>query len=105
MNYMIRMIYIPYKIFNKIYKNILLKYYRMKGAEIGENTYIGPNVYIDVNHKPGKIIIGKNCYITRNCSLLAHSDAYMGGPKGIYEKFEIGKRVFGNIEIGNNVFI
>lgn len=76
----------------------------MKGATIGKNTFIGPNVYLDVNHKPGKIKIGENCYITRNCSILVHSDAFMGGPLAIYEKYG-GKRVFGDIVIKDNVFI
>tara|TARA_B100000965_G_C19505018_1_gene719210 strand:+ start:784 stop:1167 length:384 start_codon:yes stop_codon:yes gene_type:complete len=76
----------------------------MKGAEIGENTYLGPNVYLDVNHQPGKIIIGKNCYITRNSSILVHSDAFLGGPKNIFKEFN-GERIIGNVIIGDNVFI
>lgn len=81
-----------------------MSYYKMKGAQIGANTYLGPNVYLDVNHKPGKIIIGKNCYITRNSSLLAHSDALMGGPLGVFEKYG-GKRTTGDVVIKDNVFV
>ena len=105
MNFLIKIIYIPYKIYNKVYKSFLYKYYKMKGARIGKNTYIGPNVYLDVNHKPGKITIGENCYITRNCSLLVHSDAFMGGPQGIFKEFKNGQRIFGDVQIGNNVFM
>tara|TARA_B100000683_G_C12358658_1_gene502136 strand:- start:466 stop:873 length:408 start_codon:yes stop_codon:yes gene_type:complete len=81
-----------------------LKYYRFKGADIHASSYLGPNVYIDVNHPPGKIKIGKNCYITRNSSLLAHSDAFMGGPQAKFVKFG-GIREFGDIVIEDNVFI
>ena len=79
-------------------------YYEFKGAKIGSSTYIGPNVYLDVNHPPGKIVIGDNCYITRNTSLLVHSDAMMGGPNHIYKKYG-GIRTYGDIIIYDNVFI
>lgn len=104
MKLLFKIIYLPYKTFSSIKKIILRSYYRSKGLQIGSSTYIGPNVYLDVNHPPGKIIIGDNCYITRNTSLLVHSDAELGGPKNIYKKFG-GKRKFGNIIISDNVFI
>lgn len=104
MKLVLKLLFFPYKIYKKLYKFVLLKYYKSKGAIIGNGTYLGPNVFLDVNHKPGRIIIGENCYITRNCILLAHTDALMGGPKGIWVE-QGGKREFGNVEIGDNVFI
>ena len=58
MKFIFRLIYLPYKWFY-YFKNLLkLKYYRFKGADIHASSYLGPNVYIDVNHPPGKIKIG-----------------------------------------------
>tara|TARA_B100001115_G_scaffold177774_1_gene166472 strand:- start:287 stop:745 length:459 start_codon:yes stop_codon:yes gene_type:complete len=94
----------PYRAYRIIFRLTLLKYYKIRGARIGSHTYLGPNVYLDVNHRPGKIIIGKNCYITRNCSILVHSDAFMGGPLHIFKKNN-GNRIFGDVVIGDNVFI
>ena len=81
-----------------------IKYYRSVGAEIGNNTYIAPNVYLDVSHKPGKIIIGDNCNITRNVIVLSHTDTRMGGPLKIWEK-DGGQRTYGTTKIGDNVFV
>ena len=50
----------PYRAYRIIFRLTLLKYYKIRGARIGSHTYLGPNVYLDVNHRPGKIIIGKN---------------------------------------------
>jgi acetyltransferase-like isoleucine patch superfamily enzyme len=104
MKYLIKILFLPYKFYSQIKKKILYNYYKMKGAKIGKNTYIGPNVYLDVNHKPGKIIIGSNCYITRNSSLLAHSDALMGGPQAVFKEFG-GERIIGDVIIKDNVFV
>ena len=104
MKFLLKIIYLPYKTFSLIKRIVLRCYYKSKGLQIGYSTYIGPNVYFDVNHPPGKIIIGDNCYITRNTSLLVHTDVELGGPKHIYKKFG-GKRKFGNIIISDNVFI
>lgn len=90
--------------YRKTSLKIKTKYYRSVGAEIGYNTYIAPNVYLDVSHKPGKIIIGSNCNITRNVVVLSHTDTKLGGPLKIWEK-EGGERSFGETKIGNNVFI
>lgn len=90
------------------YRRTVLKlkimYYRKVGAEIGNNTYLAPNTYLDVSHKPGKIVIGDNCNITRNVIILSHTDTRMGGPKRIWEELG-GERTFGETIIGNNVFI
>lgn len=104
MKLVIRLLFFPYKIWKKIFKYFLLKYYKYKGAEIGKDTYLGPNVFLDVNHKPGKIIIGENCFITRNCILLAHTDALMGGPNAIWLE-KGGERICGDVVIGDNVFV
>jgi len=82
----------------------MLMYYRSKGAVIGRDTYLGPNFFLDVNHKPGKIVIGNNCFITRNCIILAHTDAMMGGPNAIWQD-KGGKRVVGDVIIEDNVFV
>ncbi|OVE76440.1 hypothetical protein BVX97_00970 [bacterium E08(2017)] len=76
---------------------------KLRGAGIGHGTYISPTAYIDT-HKPGKVIIGQNCYITRNVVILCHSDTARGGPAGIWEA-NGGKRVHADVEIGDNVFI
>jgi acetyltransferase-like isoleucine patch superfamily enzyme len=85
-------------------KWIKRSYYKYRGAEIGENTFLGPNVYLDVNHKPGKVVIGDNCFITRNCTVLVHSDVWMGGPLERWKDIG-GERIFGDVTIEDNVFI
>ncbi len=99
MKSILRIILFPFS----IAKRLKLLYYKANGAVIGKNTYISPQACIDV-HRPGRIVIGDNCYITRNVVILCHTDTRRGGPLGIWEK-EGGKRVFGDVIIGNNVFI
>ena len=82
---------------------IIRKNYIKNGANIGEGTYLAPNAYIDT-HKPGKVTIGKNCYITRNVVILCHTDTKKGGPAGIWTDKKKG-REFGDVTIGDNVFI
>ncbi len=79
------------------------QYFHLNGIIIGDNTYIAPSAYLDT-HRPGKIQIGQNCYITRNVVILSHTDTKRGGPLGIWEPIG-GKREFGDVSIGNNVFI
>ncbi len=95
----IKLLTFPFRLLNKLKR----MYYTFNGASIGRNTYISPQACLDV-HRPGKIIIGENCYITRNVVILCHTDTRRGGPLGIWEG-EGGKRVFGDVVIGNNVFI
>ena len=104
MNFLIKFLFSPYKLYMNFYKFLLLRYYKMKGASIGDATYLGPNVYLDVNHNPGKISIGSNCYITRNSSVLVHSDAFIGGPLNIFKKYD-GRRIIGDVTIKDNVFL
>lgn len=79
------------------------QYYRARGVSIGPSTYISPKAYIDT-HKPGKVKIGRNCYITRNVVILCHTDTRRGGPLEIWEN-KGGEREFSSVSIGDNVFI
>lgn len=87
----------------KVISKIRLLYLSANGAKIGKNTYISPQAYIDT-HKPGKVVIGENCFITRNVVILCHSDTKLGGPLRIWEQ-KGGKRIYGDVIIGDNVFI
>ena len=97
--------------FSDLTINILMKiriymrkqYYSLNGVSIGASTYISPKAYID-RHSPGKVKIGCNCYITRNVIILCHTDAKRGGPLELWKDIG-GKREFGYVSIGNNVFI
>ncbi len=90
---------LPLRLFNAA----RMFYYSVNGIKIGKYTYVSPKAYLDT-HKPGKIVIGENCYITGNVIILTHSDTRRGGPLGIWEK-EGGKRIHGDVIIGNNVFV
>jgi len=72
---------------------------RIFKINIGENTYISPKAYID-HHKPNSVTIGNNCYITRDCIILDHTQDKQGGPLKLWGEIEYGK-----VKIGNNVFI
>ena len=62
------------------------------GAKIGQNTFIGQNVYFDPLAIQN-ISIGDNCFITQNCSILTHF-------------FSMDRRFyFDKVFIGNNVFL
>ena len=71
-----------------------------KGHIIGNDTFISKYAHLDTSKK-GYLMIGNNCYITRDCKILVHSRAKMGGPRGIWT----GKVEFKKVKIGNNVFI
>lgn len=75
---------------------IYRKIYKIK---IGSNTYISPTTYLD-HHKKNMIEIGDNCYITRDCIILDHTQDKQGGPLKLWGTIEYGK-----VKIGNNVFI
>ena len=93
----------PVSLFMMLKKRIIRLLYIANGASIGKSTFISPKAYIDT-HKPGRVIIGENCYITRNVVILCHTDTKRGGPLGIWNNGK-EKRVFGTVKIGNNVFI
>ena len=77
----------------------LFKYRRIWKIRIGKNTYISPKAYID-HHKSYSVEIGDNCYITRDCIILDHTQEKQGGPLKLWGEIEYGK-----VKIGNNVFI
>jgi len=77
--------------------------YKFSGVVIGVDTFISSKAYID-RHKGSRIIIGSNCYITRNVVILNHTDTYRGGPKGIWIK-KGTSRISKDVIIGDNVFI
>ena len=77
----------------------LFIYRRIKKIKIGKNTYISPKAYID-HHKSFSVEIGDNCYITRDCIILDHTQEKQGGPLKLWGEIE-----YGRVKIGNNVFI
>lgn len=77
----------------------LFIYRRIWKIKIGKNTYISPRAYID-HHKRNSVEIGDNCYITRDCIILDHTQEKQGGPLKLWGEIEYGK-----VKIGNNVFI
>jgi maltose O-acetyltransferase len=77
----------------------LFIYRRVRKIRIGKNTYISPKAYID-HHKSYSVEIGSNCYITRDCIILDHTQEKQGGPLKLWGEIEYGK-----VRIGNNVFI
>jgi len=77
----------------------LLKYRYIWKIRIGKHTYISPGAYLD-HHRKYTIEIGENCYITRDCIILDHTQEKQGGPLKLWGEIEIKK-----VKIGNNVFI
>jgi len=77
----------------------LFIYRRIRKIRIGENTYISPKAYID-HHKSFSVEIGDNCYITRDCIILDHTQEKQGGPLKLWGEIE-----YGSVKIGNNVFV
>lgn len=77
----------------------LFIYRKLWKIKIGKNTYISPKAYLD-RHKKHSIEIGDNCYITRDCIILDHTQEKQGGPLKLW-----GENEFGKVKIGNNVFI
>ena len=91
------------RLFNIVRQYVRYKVLQSRGIRIGKKTYIAPTAYID-SHKNAKVVIGTNCYITRNVIILNHSDTICGGPLNIWREIG-GKRIFGDVKIGDNVFI
>lgn len=77
----------------------ILRYRYIWKIKIGNNTYISPKAYLD-HHKKHSIEIGENCYITRDCIILDHTQDKQGGPLKLW-----GEITYGKVRIGNNVFI
>lgn len=91
------------KLIFKLRYKYRIAYLKYKGISIGKNTFISHKAYIDA-HKGAKVKIGENCFITRNVIILNHSDIGLGGPKEEFQEFG-GKRILGDVTIGDNVFI
>lgn len=87
----------------RIYYRFRQQRLKHRGIRIGSNTFISHKAYID-SHKGAKVIIGSNCFITRNVIILNHTDTGLGGPKSLYVPYG-GDRVLADVEIGDNVFI
>ena len=77
----------------------LFIYRKLLKIRIGKNTYISPKAYID-HHRKYSVEIGENCYITRDCIILDHTQDKQGGPLKLWGEIKYGK-----VKIGNNVFI
>lgn len=96
-------------LFKRIKKLYLLKfgttkkiidYWRTKGVKIGDNCVIYGNV--NFGSEPFLVKVGDNVKITSNVNFITHD----GGVHTIRHKyFEYDADLFGNIEVGNNVFI
>jgi len=95
----------------------LFIYRKLYGFKIGNDVYISPKAYLDKNVK-GHVIIGDNCFITRDVIILTHSQAKQGGPRALWGEIETGKVIIGEnvfvgvktvimpgVKIGNNVII
>ena len=92
-----------FSVLTRIKKYIRFRKLKSAGVIIGNGTFISPKAYIDC-HKGSRVIIGSNCYITRNVIILNHTDTCRGGPEGIWEQKGAG-RISKDVIIGNNVFI
>ena len=99
----IKVLFSPLRLYGFLRKKLRLFILIQKGNSIGEGTYISPKAYIDM-HPPGKVKIGKNCFIARNAMLLCHTSVTKGGPEGVWIKYG-GKMEFFDVEIGNNVLV
>lgn len=87
-----------YKILSKFFGNkMIIKYYRNKGFEIGENTHIFSHIK---SSEPYMISIGDNVTISTGVTLLTH-DASVGPILG-RERYS---DMVGQIIIGDNCFI
>jgi acetyltransferase-like isoleucine patch superfamily enzyme len=75
-----------------VYDNVLI----LGSVEVGENTWIGPNVVLDGS---GGLIIGSNCSISAGVQIYSHDSinwAISGGKE---------KKIYDNTVIGNNCYI
>ncbi len=92
-----------YSIGANLGRYIRYKRLRLSGIQIGKDTFISPKAHID-RHFGSKVIIGNNCYITRNVVILNHTDTCKGGPNSIWVT-QGGGRILKDVIIGDNVFI
>lgn len=79
--------------------NAVVRYYRYKGIDIGDGTYLRPKSTMIDTTRPSLVKIGKNCYMNENFTLLTHD--------WVTQVFIFSGRNFlnysGRVTIGNNV--
>lgn len=91
------------KLFNSIYKNLSpVKYWKFRGARIGENTKISRKA--ELSTEPYMVEIGKSCYITSFVEFVPH-DGSVHVLRNLDIKFKDIDLFKGKIIIGDNVFI
>lgn len=95
------------------YMELLVKYYKKEGMDIGNPKFIAQDVYID-SHNYSLIHIGDNVTISREVMLLSHDyclhtvyyNLNLSNNKCILEKDKKDKLLIeGEIHIGKNTFI
>jgi len=86
----------PLAMANKYDKHALI----YEGAEIGENTWIGPFTFIDANVK-----IGKNCSIAIGAQVLSHDTSLYHATMGKEPKIEKKTIIEDYCAIGANAVI
>lgn len=86
----------PLAVANKYDKHALI----YKGAEIGENTWIGPFTFID-----SKVKIGKGCSISIGAVFLSHDTSYYHVSEGKLPKEEKDTIVEDYCAIGTNAVV
>ena len=86
----------PLAVANKYDKHALI----YKGAEIGDNTFIGPFTFID-----SKVKIGKECSISIGAQILSHDTSFYHVTKGKKPKVEKETIVEDFCAIGANAVI
>lgn len=97
MDFIMKVDYWIYKVLSKIGRNhqILVKYYRKKGVQIGSKCLICSNV---LTREPFLVSIGNHTTISTNVTLLTHDYSSHLVIKG-------SSSLFGRITIGDNCFI
>lgn len=79
----------------EILRNSRLFILKTQGIKIGRNTMISLGAKIDIHR--GKVTIGDNCLVTSGVKILSHD-----GASRMINSDDLG---YGEVEIGNNVFI
>lgn len=85
----------------KIFRSVVVVYYRQMGIKIGKNVFISMGAWLDVRR--GHIVIGDYAAITSGCKILSHDRTLglLGKSKRGPQTTIIGQRVF----IGMNSII
>ena len=68
--------------------------FRRRGIQIGEKTHVYRGVHLDLS-KGSQISIGRNCVLTRGCTILAHDACLTNhGHTTAFKPVKIGDRCF-----------